>query len=185
MTLLKFLKALRVYMFNKFFTKIPFAVIRLLFVRCYITLGKESNVLTNTIFLNKELSKDQIIIGNNCVINQDCIIDGRGAHIKIQNNVDIGRGTWIFTLEHDPHDDFHKTRAGKVVIEKNVWIATRVTILPGVTIGEGSVVACGAVVTKDIPPHSIAGGVPAKIIGKRNSKCKYKLNFFPILDIGC
>lgn len=52
------------------------------------------------------------------------------------------------------------------MIENYVWLASRVTVLPGVTIGRGAVVAAGAVVTKDVPPLAIVGGVPAKIIGR-------------------
>ena len=55
-------------------------------------------------------------------------------------------------------------------IEKNCWIAFRATILSGVTVGEGSIVAAGAVVTKDVPPFSVVGGVPAKVIKQRNEK---------------
>jgi acetyltransferase-like isoleucine patch superfamily enzyme len=50
------------------------------------------------------------------------------------------------------------------VIGKNVWIGSNATILPGVTIGDGSIVAAGAVVTKDVPPNTVVGGVPARII---------------------
>lgn len=55
-----------------------------------------------------------------------------------------------------------------IVIESNVWIGAGATILPGVTIGENSVVAAGAVVTKDVPPNTIVGGVPAKFIKNVN-----------------
>lgn len=54
-----------------------------------------------------------------------------------------------------------------VVIEDDVWVGANVTILKGVTVGRGSVIAAGAVVTRSVPPYSIAGGVPAKVIGKR------------------
>ncbi|MEO6283038.1 MAG: acyltransferase [Dyadobacter sp.] len=179
MKLLRFVKPLILYFYNVLFTRIPFANIRLIFARFYVTLGSKSNILPNVRFLSSSLNKSQIIIGDNCIVNPDCILDGRNGTIRIHNNVDIGRGTWIFTLEHNPHSDYHETQSGDVVIEENVWIASRVIILPGVTIGRGSVIACGAVVTKDIPPMSIAGGVPAKVIGTRNSKLLYKNNYFP------
>ena len=51
-----------------------------------------------------------------------------------------------------------------VIVEEDVWLGTRVTLLPGVTVGRGSTVAAGAVVTKDIPPYCVAGGVPARFI---------------------
>lgn len=179
MRFIQFVKPLILYMFNVGFTRIPFAIIRLFFTQMYVTLGKHSNVLPNVRILSSSLDRGQISIGDNCIINPDCILDGRVGKIRINNNVDIGRGTWIFTLEHDPHSDYHVTKSGDVIIEENVWIASRVIILPGVTIGHGCVIACGAVVTKDVPPMSIAGGVPAKVIGTRNSKLLYKNNYFP------
>lgn len=168
-------------MFNTVYTKIPFSTLRLPLARCYMRIGLHSNVCVNVKILNREIDKNQITIGNNCVINPECLLDGRMGKIIIKDNVDIARGTWIYTLEHDPHSDFHSLKQGDVIIEENVWIASRVTILPGVTIGKGSVIASGAVVTKDIPPMSIAGGIPAKVIGERKSKMLYKNNFFPYL----
>jgi acetyltransferase-like isoleucine patch superfamily enzyme len=174
-----FLQGLRIYLYNTLFNKIPFAIIRLPIVRCYIKLGKKSNICANVKILNSQLSRNQVQVGNNCVINPDCLLDGRRGKIIIHDNVDIARGTWIFTIEHDPHSDYHVTKHADVIIEEHVWIASRVTILPGVRIGRGSVIACGAVVTKDIPPMSIAGGIPAKVIGKRDSSLLYRNNFFP------
>lgn len=63
-----------------------------------------------------------------------------------------------------------------------MWIASRVTILPGVTIGEGAVVAAGAIVTKDVEPYSIVAGVPAKRIGERNKNLEYTLNHMPFFE---
>ncbi len=59
---------------------------------------------------------------------------------------------------------------GKIIIEDEVWIGANVTILSGITIGKGAIVAAGSVVTKDVPPYSIVGGNPAKIIRYRNNK---------------
>lgn len=181
MKLFKLGSALRLYLYNAFFVKIPFATIRLPLVRCYLRLGKQSNVCVNVKILSKHLDRSHIQIGNNCIINPDCLLDGRAGKIIIHDNVDIARGSWIFTLEHDPHSDYHGTKHGDVVIEEYVWVASRVTILPGVRIGRGSVIASGSVVTKDVPAMSIVGGVPAKVIGQRESKLLYQNNFFPLL----
>jgi acetyltransferase-like isoleucine patch superfamily enzyme len=176
---LRFAKPLRLYLYNAFFTKIPFSIIRLFFTRMYLELGSQSNICCNVKILNNDLKKGQIKIGENCVVNPDCLLDGRGGRIVIHNNVDIARGSWIFTLEHDPNSDYHDTKQGDVIIEDHVWVSSRVTILPGVTIGKGAVIASGAVVTKNVPPMSIVGGIPAKIIGSRTSKLLYQNNFFP------
>ena len=139
------------------------------------SIGKQTNFL-----MGLEIRKGKnISIGNNCVINKKVLLDGRGGKLIIGNNVDIAQETNIWTLEHDVNDDNHKDIGADVIIEDYVWIASRVTILPGVRIGRGAVVASCALVNKDIPPMTIVGGVPARIIGERKSELKYNLNYKP------
>lgn len=116
----------------------------------------------------------RIQIGNNNTINHKVILDGRGGLI-IGNNVDIAQDVHIWTAQHDYDDDYYVGVTGKVIIDDYVWIASRASILPGVHIQKGAVVACGAVVTKDVPAMAIVAGVPAKIIGYRKSNLKYHL----------
>ena len=93
-----------------------------------------------------------------------------GGGVKIGANVDIAQETNIWTEQHDYNDPTYKAICKKVVIEDYVWLASRVTVLPGVRIGRGAVIASGAVVTKDVPPLAIVAGVPAKIIGYRKEE---------------
>ncbi|MFT4800290.1 MAG: acetyltransferase-like isoleucine patch superfamily enzyme [Flavobacteriaceae bacterium] len=146
------------------------------FIRKSIIKLKFNNVGKNTNFLmGIEFRKPaNISIGNNSVVNKRVLLDGRGGKLVIGNNVDIAQETNIWTLEHDVHDDYHKDKGGDVIIKDYVWIASRCTILPGVTIGRGAVVASNSVVTRDVPQMAIVGGVPAKIIGTRKSELKYK-----------
>ncbi|GAB3938598.1 glycosyltransferase [Mucilaginibacter myungsuensis] len=174
--------SLRLVFFNHFINRIPFNFIRIPLMRMYIKIGKNSNVMNGVIIYNKLIDKGQIEIGDNCVINRDCLLDGRIGKLVIGNNVDIARGTWIFTLEHDVHANNHHYNSGDVIIEDHVWIASRVTILPGVKLSKGCVVAAGAVVTKNVPELKIAGGVPAKIIGDRRSDLSYTLKHFPFFS---
>ncbi|MCX6168372.1 MAG: acyltransferase [Ignavibacteriales bacterium] len=176
-----FIKALRWFFFNRIVLKFPFSSIRLFFLKYYLVFGKNTNILTHVEILNQSFKKTQIVIGNNSIINSYCILDGRTGRIIIGNNVDIAREAAIFTLEHDPNSDYYQTISGDVIIEDYVWISSRATILPGVKIGRGAIVASNAVVTKDVPPMAIVGGVPAKIIGERKSKLKYNLEVFPYL----
>jgi len=120
-----------------------------------------------------------VFLGLRSVVNAGCILDGRGGPLRIAQDVDIGTQTHIWTLEHDVNSDAHTVNGAGVTIEDHAWIASRVTILPGVTIGRGAVVAAGAVVTKDVEPLTIAGGVPAKLIGTRRNALTYRLNFRP------
>jgi acetyltransferase-like isoleucine patch superfamily enzyme len=85
--------------------------------------------------------------------------------VTIGANVRIAPYTIILDSDfHDVIDHFSEGRSAPVVIEDNVWIATRATILKGVRIGRNSVVAAGAVVTHDVPPNTIVAGVPARVI---------------------
>ncbi len=142
--------------------------------RVFGRIGKNVAILRHVDFIEPS----HISIGNNTVINSYCYLDGRDD-LVIGNNVDIARGVTIWTMEHNPHDDYHVSRKAPVIIDDYVWIASHATILPGVHIGRGAVVACGAVVTKDVPSMTIVAGVPAKKIGIRKSALFYKLNWFP------
>lgn len=104
-----------------------------------------------------------------------------GGGVIIGNNVDIAQEVNIWTEQHDYNSPDFVSIEKPVVIEDYAWIASRATILPGVTIGRGAVVACGAVVTKDVPPLCIVAGVPAKQIGIRKDVFNYKLGTSSIL----
>ena len=109
----------------------------------------------------------RITIGNNTIINKGVLLDGR-CSLTIGNNVDIAQDVYIWTEQHDYNSPDYRAVGKPVVINDYVWIASRATILPGVTIGRGAVVACCSVVTKDVPPLAIVAGIPAKIIGTRD-----------------
>lgn len=105
-----------------------------------------------------------ITIGKNVFINSGCCFQDQGG-IEIGDGSLIGQQVVIATLNHGllPQDR-QSLLPGKVVIGKNVWIGAHATILPGVNIGDNSVIGAGAVVNKDVPPDCIAVGIPAKII---------------------
>jgi acetyltransferase-like isoleucine patch superfamily enzyme len=174
---LGFLIAFEEYLVREWVMYIPFHCIRKVVISAKFShLGKSTNFLMGLEFRNPK----NISIGQNSVVNKKVLLDGRGGQLTIGNNVDIAQETNIWTLEHDVHDDFHISKGGDVIIEDYVWIASRVTILPGVKIGRGAVVAANSVVTKDVAPMSIVGGVPAKVIGTRRSALKYQLHYQPL-----
>jgi acetyltransferase-like isoleucine patch superfamily enzyme len=110
-----------------------------------------------------------ISIGDDTIIGENAVLDGR-AHLTIGDHVDLASDVMVYNSQHDiSSDDFHAV-SKPVVIEDYVFIGPRAIILPGVTIGKGAVVAAGAVVTRDVAPFSIVGGVPAKVIGERQNK---------------
>lgn len=105
-----------------------------------------------------------IRIGKNVFINSGCCFQDQGS-IEIGDNVLIGHQVVIATLNHDLQADKRANIVpAPVKIGARVWIGSHATILSGVTIGDNSIVAAGAVVTKDVPANVIVGGVPAKII---------------------
>lgn len=115
-----------------------------------------------------------IIIGKDTIIGERASLDGRKqlpqsqGGLKIGNHVDIASEVMIWTSEHDINDPKMKAIEEKVEIGDYVFIGPRSIILPGIKIGEGAVVAAGAVVTKDVAPLSIVAGVPAKHIATRD-----------------
>jgi acetyltransferase-like isoleucine patch superfamily enzyme len=110
-----------------------------------------------------------LVIEDGCSIGRRVLLDARKG-LLIRKNVTIASEAIIWTLHHDYNDLNFKTVGDKVIIEEYVWICSRAVILPGVTIGRGAVVATGSVVTKNVPPFAIVGGVPAKQIGTREEK---------------
>lgn len=119
-----------------------------------------------------------IRIGSGSVIGNGAILDGR-LGIEIGENVNFSTGVWIWTVQHDHMDPNFRDCGGPVKIGDRAWISCRVVVLPGVTIGEGAVVAAGAVVTKDVEPFAIVGGIPAKRIGERPRGLEYSLGEAP------
>ena len=106
---------------------------------------------------------NRVTFGKDVFVNHSAILSASGG-IVFEDGVSVAPGVRIATINHDFNNRHTIYTYGKVVLKKNVWIGMNVTICPGVTIGENSVIAAGAVVTKDIPANVVAGGVPARII---------------------
>jgi len=110
-----------------------------------------------------------IILENGVSIGPKVLLDGRKG-LTIQEGAVIGYGAIIWTLNHDYNDIHFCGKGAPVTIGKHAWICSNSIILPGITIGEGAVVASGAIVTHNVEPYAIVGGIPAKVIGKREQK---------------
>ena len=104
----------------------------------------------------------QFSMGNS-FINSDCKIECSKA-ITIGNNCAISFD--FCAMDSNGHEFNGVRESEEIVIKDNVWIGCRVTVLPGVTIGEGAVIASNSLVNKDVPPYTLVGGVPAKILKK-------------------
>lgn len=155
--------------------KIPSHVIRNTIYRKFFSVNMAPNVV---IYSGAELrDTHKITIGEGTIIGDDAKLDGRSG-LWIGKNVNFSTGVWIWTLQHAMNcPNFSCDNQGAPVkIGDRAWISCRVVILPGVTIGEGAVIAAGAVVTKDVEPFAIYGGIPAKKIGERNKDLKYQFD---------
>ena len=124
-------------------------------------------------------------VGKNCVIRRGIYLGspnelelGDGSFlgraslyctggVKIGRNVNVSDGAVIITAKHDIASPTFEAKYEPIRIEDWAWITTNAIILAGVTVGEGAVVAAGAVVTKDVPPYTVVGGNPAQVIGER------------------
>ncbi len=138
---------------------------RLMLARC----GKQVNIEQGAVFSPKVTLGDHSGIGVNAKLY---------GEVHIGKYVMMGADVTVITRNHR-HDrrDIPMMEQGfeeekPVTIGNDVWLGDRVVILPGVKIGDGSIIAAGAVVTKDVAPYTIVGGVPARKIGERAGEAK-------------
>jgi len=115
----------------------------------------------------------EIIIGDNVALNYNVMINADcGGKISIGDHVRIGPYTVLRAANHN-HSDIERPiylqghQSGVILIEEDVWLGANVSVLPNVKIGRSSIIGAGSVVVTDIPPFSIAAGVPAKVIKNR------------------
>lgn len=168
---------IRHYIPNHLISKIPFYGLRNFYYKLIlgVKLGDGSSIHMGTFFVEGNLN-----MGQNSVINRNCHLDCRGG-IILGDNVSISPECTLITASHLVNSSDFKYIEGSITINDYVWIGTRAMILPNVELGEGSVVCAGAVVSKDVPPYTVVGGVPAREISKRsknlNYSCKYLIPF--------
>jgi acetyltransferase-like isoleucine patch superfamily enzyme len=162
---------------NEIVGLIPFVGVRMwLYERAGIKFADRART---TVMMHAELlAPADISIGAHSVIGRKCLLDGR-ATLTIGENVNIGSGCELYTGAHDPHSPDFGGDFRPVKVEDYAWLAVNVTVLPGVTIGRGAVVAAGSVVTRDLEPMKIYGGAPAREIGVRGAEPAYTLDYRP------
>jgi acetyltransferase-like isoleucine patch superfamily enzyme len=172
------LAELRLYLCNHVVARVPFHCLRLPFYRHIMGFQLDEGV---AIHLGARFDCTRgLKMGAKSVINENCRLDPRGG-IAIGSNVSISGETIILTADHDPDSEMFVGRHKPVTILDRAWIGTRALILPGVSIGEGAVVAAGTVVTKNVAPYTIVAGVPAKVIRQRSNDLNYELSYKRLL----
>ncbi len=139
-------------------------------IRCFLArryirhCGKNANLQKGAIFSSR------LSIGDNSSIGIRSVIQGT---VTIGNDVMMGPEVYIYTKNHNHNrTDIPMIQQGyedekPVIVEDDVWIGSRVTILPGITVGKGSILGASAVVVKDVPPYSVVAGNPAKVVKSR------------------
>lgn len=145
----------------------PAKRIRYFFAKRVCTLGKDVNIERNAFFT------PGLTVGDNSGVGVNSEVYGP---VTIGENVMMGPEVVIYTSSHEfsrtdiPIMEQGSTPAEPVMIGDDCWIGRRAMIMPGVRIGNGCVIGAGAVVTKDIPPYSVAGGVPARVLRSRKTE---------------
>jgi len=171
------------YLTNHIIGHVPFFAIRLWWYRHIVgvRIGHDSAIFMGCYwYFYRPLGRNPqpMILGDNTIVNRRCTLDGRGG-LRIGNNVSISPEVMFITSQHLKDDPGFRIEDKHIVIEDYAWIGSRATLLPGVTIGRGAVVAAGAVVAKDVAPFTVVGGIPAKLLGERAEGLTYQLRFRP------
>lgn len=143
--------------------------IRILFLRTLRANVSTQSILYYGVFVR---SPWRLTIGHGTVVGHNCHLDARG-NLEIGSDVNLSSEVNIWTNEHAVNATDFGIIQGKVTIEDHAWIGNRAILLPGITVGRGAVVCSGAVVTKDVAPYTIVGGVPARKIGERSTNLQY------------
>lgn len=158
------------YMINSILPHITLWTLRRAYLRLIgMQIGKGTHLDRKIEMINPNLIK----IGAYSDINAHCLLDGRGG-ITIGSSVSISHRVCLMTGSHDYRSPHFQGIFHPIVIEDYVWIGVGATILQGVTLGRGSVVCAGAVVTHDVPPYTVVAGVPAQPISTRPQNLDYK-----------
>ncbi|MBI2051550.1 acyltransferase [Candidatus Roizmanbacteria bacterium] len=145
---------------------IPFHTLRTVLYRLGgITIGHGSTIHMGARFYDPR----NIVIGEDTIIGEGAVLDGRDK-LVIGNHVAFASEVAVYNSKHDIDDEDFSPVDAPVAIKDYVFIGPRAIILPGVTIGEGAIVAAAAVVTKDVAPYTVVAGIPAKQIGERKLK---------------
>ncbi len=174
------------YLTNHLITYVPSHTARYWWYRRVLgmEIGEKSAVLMGVHFYVRGRHRPDrpgITIGTQSIVHWQCCLDGRGG-LRIGDNVTVSQGVWLLTGGHDVHDPHFPLKRAPIDIGDRVFLGPRALVLRGVTIGDGAVVAAGAVVTKDVAPYTIVGCVPAQGIGTRTRDLRYQVEYRPLFE---
>ena len=142
---------------------LPFALRPLLYRACRFRIARSATLQGGVRFFHV----GRLAIGDGSIVNRGVYLDNR-AGITIGAQVSIAHDARIYTMGHDVHDPTFATKGQPVRIDDYAVVFAGAMIMPGVHLGQGSVVMAGSVVTQDVPPFRIVGGNPARDLGERD-----------------
>jgi acetyltransferase-like isoleucine patch superfamily enzyme len=165
------------YAFNHIVNRIPLVSARM---RAYAALGVDFDEISSAqISLGVEMwIGHRLSIGARSAIGQRCYIDARGG-VRVDSDVSISREAALLTATHLPDDPEFAAALAPIHLEQHSWIGMRSLLMPGVHVGEGAVVAAGALVTSDVERYTVVAGVPAKPQRRRREPMSYRLDWRP------
>ena len=164
------------WVLNHVVNRIPFAGPRM---RAYAALGVRLTTGSGVIMLGTEVfAPRKLELGAGTIVGPRCLLDARGG-IRLGDDVNVSGRARFMTAKHDVLDPDFEAVFEPAVVANRVWIAMGATVLGGVTIGEGAVVAANATVTRDVEPYTIVAGTPARAVGERTRDLRYHLSYRP------
>jgi len=155
---------------NRVHGLLPFVLRPLLYRLCRFDIARSASLQGGIRFFHV----GRLSVGEGSLVNRGVYLDNRGG-ITIGRQVSIAHDVRIYTMGHDVHDETFATKAAPVQIDDHAVVFAGAMIMPGVHLGEGSVVMAGSVVTKSVPAFRMVGGNPAQDIGERGCKPAYRL----------
>ena len=162
---------------NEVVNRLPFVSLRM---RLYQAFGVQfEDPRQAAIMLHAEVfSPGRLRMGRGSIVGRHCLLDARGG-ITLGRDVNMSSYVRVMTAKHLVQDPKFTADFAPVVLGDRVWCGLGATVLGGVEIGEGAVVAAGAVVTRNIEPFTIVGGVPAQPIAARTDDLDYAITYRP------
>jgi acetyltransferase-like isoleucine patch superfamily enzyme len=165
------------YALNHVVCRVPLAGARMALYRALGVRMEEPG--SGVIMLGCEVfAPRRLELGRGTVVGPRCLLDARGG-IRLGRDVNVSGRARFMTAKHLVQDPDFAAAFEPAVVGDRVWIALGATILGGVTIGEGAVVAANATVTADVAPYAIVAGTPARVIGRRTGELRYHLDYRP------
>lgn len=165
------------FVLNHVVNRIPYVAWRMAAYRAFGVSTVDPS--TGILMLRTEVWKPSgLTIGRRSIVGRSCLLDARGG-IMLGDDVNVSSFSRFMTAKHITQDPEFDAVYEPAVLGDRVWLGMGVTVLGGVTIGEGTVVAANATVTRDLPPFVIAAGTPAVPIGKRRRDLTYRLGYRP------